>query len=382
MKIICEKARLAESIAPAMGCVSNKNTMQPIEGLRFKALGGICEVSAYDLEKGCKFLLDCEIEEEGDCIINAVKLNQIVRAMPEGDVVIEVSEQLIASITCGVRRFELHALAGSDFPLMPTLDGEKGFTVSQGRLRRMIIGTDFAVAVNDSRAMLNGAFFEATEGRLKVISCDGNRLACREFNGSVSTSVNSDISNDFGFIVPGRTLDELVKMLGDGDEETTIVATRRHAMFVIGRLIFITRLIESDYIEYDRYIPKSFKGETRVMRDELISSLESASLVTEEKISGHVRSPVRLDFSGGLIKVSTVSVAGRVYDEVQALNSGDSVEIAFNCRLLLEALRRADSDEIIIKRNSAISSIVILPADTDTEDKDENYLLLVLPTRS
>lgn len=136
MKIIFEKNKLLSAIAPMLGVVSSKNTIAAIEGIKISTKGNFCELAAFDNEKGIKNTVEAKIEEEGSYIINAGKLYQIVRVLPDGKVTITVNDRNITEISSGLSCFELHALPGDDFPVLPELSGETGFTVGQAELMK------------------------------------------------------------------------------------------------------------------------------------------------------------------------------------------------------------------------------------------------------
>ena len=159
MKIIFEKNELLGAVLPMLGVVSAKNTIAAIEGIKVATEEGGCMLSAFDNEKGMVTHVGCEVIEDGEYIIGASKLSQILRVLPDGKVTIEVNERNVVKISSGISSFELHALPGSDFPVLPELRGDREFTIGQAELRDMINKVMFAVAVNDPKPMLNGVYF-------------------------------------------------------------------------------------------------------------------------------------------------------------------------------------------------------------------------------
>ena len=381
MKITFQKHILEEVVNDSMCSVSDKNTIPVVEGIRFKTEeDGSCSITTYDLEKGFQASVECDIAEGGNYVINAQKLNRIIKFMPDRYITITVNPSCNVVITSGLSKFELHAMEGESFPSLPDLAGEVGFSVTGSILKKMISQVFFAIAVTDQRPVLCGALFQITNDQLKVVACDGNRLAIREKICTLE-STNQSGELNCSFVVPGKTLSQLLRLISD-DETVNIQLSRKHVIFRMEGKLFFSRLIDSDYIDYQRVIPKAKPINVKVDRMGLISSLERASLVTEDKALGQAKSYVRCAFEDSKLKISSVSVTGSVYDELGIEKEGDNIIIGFNCRYLLDALKAADGQIVNITLNSPLMSIVINPvAAEDAEPSDENFLYMVCPVK-
>lgn len=379
MKAIFEKSILLNAILPALGSVSGKNTIPAIEGINLNCTeDGNCIITAYDLEKGYRTEIACEVSKPGNYIINAQKLCQIVRAMPEGFITLEVDANNIARIINGKSEFEIYAMNGADFPSLPVLRSEHGFVISRGVLKNMITKTQFAVAQNDMRPELNGAFFKIEGNKMTVVSCDGNRMAIKEQITDIENKNDDESDLDMKFIIPAKTLIELMKLLSDSDETVSIRITRKYAIFMIDNVIFFSRLIENEYIDYNRFIPKTPKTFVKIDCESFLGALERASLVTEDKTMGQAKSILRCSFEDNMLKISSVSVSGKVYDEVFTEKTGDDIMLGFNCRFLLDALRSCDSEKLMLSLTSQLTGMTIAPAEPE---EDSNFTFLVLPVR-
>ncbi len=377
MKILVDKNILTEAVAPLMGAVSNKNTLAAVEGILITTNGDdACTLTSFDLEKGFRVKIPAKVIVPGSYIINGGRFNQIIRTMPEGELEIFVNDSNIVSITSGHSEFELSAINGSDFPTLPEFRSDMKFTVNQGVLRSMITKTSFAVAQNENRAALNGAYFVFSENRLKIVACDGNRLAVREQVCDV-TSVTDSVP-DVSFILPGKTLTELLKMLKDEESEIQITVTRRNAVFEAGGILFFSRLIDGEYLDYNKFIPTSCKIVAEINTESLIRSLERAFLVSEDRTLGQTKSYVKCCFTPESLLISSVSANGRVSDMLEVEGVNGSIEIGFNCRYLLDALRACATEKVRCEMNTPLSCMVIKPCG---EVEDEDFLYLVLPIR-
>lgn len=384
MRVTFEKSLLENAVNDSLCAVSDKNTYPTLECIRFKCQDGdaSCSLTTFDLNKGFLTEIPANVEIGGNYLINASKLNRIIKFLPDRSVTIDINEKNIVKVSSGRSKFELHALDGESFPNMPELDGERGFTVSCEVLKSMIGQVFFAIAVTDQRPMLCGALFQVTDGKLKIVSCDGNRLAIRETACAIGNR-NKDASDlNLSFIVPGKTLSQLTRLMTDKEDEITIILARKHVIFRLSDKVFFSRLIDSEYIDYNRVIPKATKIDVLVDRLAFISSLERASLVTEDKSLGQVKSHVKFEFENEVLKVSSESLSGSVYDEVAIEKTGEDLTIGFNCRYFLDALKSADSERIKISMTSALMSVVITSADEKNEENEKtDYLYMVCPVR-
>ena len=241
----------------------------------------------------------------------------------------------------------------------------------------MITHTAFAVSVNDTRPALNGSFFKIEGGNVTVVSCDGNRLAIKQCHCEME-KINMDEEPSMKFILPGKSLTELTKLLSDNEETVSVKLGRKHAIFFLNGYFFFTRLIEEEYVDYERYIPKTSRIFVTIACDPFIRSLERASLVTEDRTMGQAKSTLICLFEDDLLKIQSNSVTGSVYDEIPIEKTGEDLKIGFNCRHLLDALRACDVDTIKVSLTTALMSMVIQPAE---EDPDNTFLFLVLPVR-
>lgn len=378
MKIIFNKSTVMSAVAPLMCAVSGKSVLSTIEGILIEArVPDTCILTTYDLEKGVRTTIEAKVIEEGKFIINAQKFNQTIRVMGGDEITLTVDDKMSACISCGKSSHKMSALPGDDFPALPELTSDRSFITNQAVLKKMISQTSFAMAVNDQRAVLNGCFFKITDDSLMAVSCDGFKSAkCRKDTDLENKNTNGNAHLDYSFIVPVKTVNELNKLISDDEEALTqIYVTRKHIVFLIGELTFFSRLIDGNYIDYDRIMIKNHKLNIVVDKQTLVSALERAALVTEERIAGSVRSHVKLEVCEGLLKISATSASGSTYDEIAVEHDGPDLVIAFNNRFLIDSVRACDADRIRISMSSPLTSINIEPADAE-EGKEEVFMIL------
>lgn len=397
MNIICERNILNGAITPALTAVSNKGTIQSLDGLLLIAdkEAGTLVICGYDLEKGVKVTVSgdgVEINESGRIVLNAAKLSSIIRNLPDGEVYIAADDKFAVNIKGGRSEFTLHGLDAETFPLMPELAGDKNFKLSRRILKNMIASTLFAVGVNNSRPSLNGAFFEIKNNQLNVVCNDSFRIALRRSSEGLTSDSGEEL--DLSFIVPGKSLSELLKLIGDEEEPAEIELTSKHVIISFDNIIFFSRLIESEYLDYRRAISQVAPKTTAVVNTQsFLESVERAAILIDEKTE------IRLTFmkqelnienrqEAGSVQVTATGTMGKVIDECDIEIYGEDLLIAFNHRYLHEALRAAKEEKILVKLESAMKSLIILPYDEETGDNINNtdfesgkFLYLVLPVR-
>ena len=356
MKFVCGTAELSEACLNVQRAVSTKTSIPAVEGILIKAVSGQLILTGYDLELGINTAIKATVEEEGSIIINARILCDIMRKLPG----FESDARLLASIVSGNAKYSLIGMSAEEYPELPSVSGGYPIVINQGVLKDMVRQTIFAVAVNDSKVVHTGVKFDISGNILKLIAIDGFRLAVRKEN-----------IDYFSFIVPAKTLSEIMKLMNDDDGTISLGVGKRHIVFEIGSYSVVSRLLEGEFLNYESAIPPKCTTRVRVNTRDMINSIDRASLIISEKY----KSPIKCVFADNMIRLSSVTSLGTASDSVSAEIDGDDVEIGFNNKYLTDALRVADTDEVNFKLNGPVSPIIILPPEGDS------FLFLVLPVR-
>ena len=378
MKVIFNRTAIGTAVAPLMCAVSANPTNIALKGILIEAkFPDTCIMTTFDNDKGIRITVEAKVIEEGKFIINAQKFTQTLRVMEGEEVTLTVDDKLVACIFSGKSSHKMSALRGEEFPTIPDLESDRSFIVGQAVVKKMMSQISFAMGVNDQRAVLNGAYFSIEDDSIMMVSCDSFKLAkCRAKTDLVNKNTNGNEHLEYKFIVPVKTMNELHKLLSDNEEALMqIYVTRKHIVFLIGELTFFSRLVDGEYIDYNRIIVTSHRISVGIDKRELVSALERAALVTEERIAGSVRSHVKLEFAGDILKISAVSSAGSTYEEISVEHTGDDILIAFNNRYLIDSVRACSSDKIVLSMSSPLTSMNIEP-----ETKEEEIFML-LPVR-
>lgn len=364
MKISCEKALLLFGISTSFRAVSSKSTIPALEGLLLHASDTL-SITGYNLETGIKTNVSATIIEEGSIVLPARLFSEIVRKLPDNTITITVTD-LSVFIQCGQSEFTLMGLSPEDFPNLPEVDLLNSFTMEEKNLHNCLAQTGFAISDNESRPIHTGSLFEVNKEQVTIVAVDGFRLALRREN--VLTS-----QGEFSFVVPGSALSEVEKICRDGDTPVTITVGAKHILFQMDETMLVSRRLEGEFLAWKQAIPK--ENPIRLVADTkmLLQSIERVSLIINEKL----KSPLRCQFSSNELSISTKNAIGSAYDSCPITGDGESLEIGFNHRYLMDALKAAPADEICLSLSTSVSPCVISPI----EGEEENFLYMVLPVR-
>lgn len=363
MKFTVNRTDIAEAVSNIQRAVSSKTSIPALECILLTAGEGKLELCAYDLELGITTTIPARVEEPGKAALAAKIFSDIVRKTPDETITVTVDDKNISSIESGYSQFSIVATAAEEFPELPKLSDATSIKLPSSLLKSMIRQTLFAVAESDAKPIHQGSQFHIENGVLDVVSVDGYRLAKR------SEPIN--FSEELSFVVPGKTLGEILKLLKDVDDEVEVAAGRRHILFKIDNYTVISSLLEGEFLNYKAAIPPDSKTEVVVKTREIMESVERVSLL----ITDRLKSPVRCMFADNEIKLACTTTMGRAKDQLSVEMTGDSVEIGFNNRYLLDALRNTECDEVKIQLGGPLSPMKIVPKE------GENFLFLVLPVR-
>lgn len=364
MKFTCEKALLQAAILTAARAASPKSSIPVLEGLLIAADQSLT-ITGYNTETGIRTAVEAEIEEVGAIVLPARLLGDIIRKMPDEHIVFE-EKKLAVHIRGGMSEFNLQAMDADDFPQLPTVDAEYAFSLPQGHLKDMIARTHFAISDNESRPIHTGSLFEVTPDQLTLVSVDGFRLAMRREKVLESEGT-------FQFVCPGAALSEVEKICSDSMEDPVhVMMGKKHLMFKIGPCLLIARRLEGEFLAWEKAVPRQNPLRIKVDTRALLSCIDRVSLI----ISDRLKSPLRCVFGDGQLRLSTKTANGDASDVFPIEENGNELEIGFNNRYMMDALKAVPSSEVYLELSTGISPCVIAPA-----EGEENFLFMVLPVR-
>ena len=365
MKIVCDTTILSAACQNIQRSVSNKGTIAALECILVDALGDGVNLTGYDLEIGSETYIPAFVEEKGKVAINARHFCDILRLLPENKVSIETDEKNICKIKSGEAEYTIIGISADTYPDLPSVTGSFPVVIKQSLLKDMIRKTIFAVAIGEARPVHTGVKFEIEKGKITLVALDGFRLAIRreqiDFDGE-----------PVSFVVPAKTLNEIVKYADEEDGVFSIIVGKRHIVFEVSKYKIISRLLDGEFLDYKAAIPVVNNTTVRVSTRDIIECVERTSLlVSTEKI----KTPIRCLAQENEVRFSNVTSLGKAKDKCPADIDGNSIEIGFNARFMLDALKVCDEEIINIELNTSATPIIITPTDKD------NFLFLILPMR-
>jgi len=365
MKFSCEKALLQSACATVSRAAASKSPIPALEGLLIEAAGDKIKITGYDLKKAIFTTIEGNIEENGATVLTAKLFGEMIRRMPDGIVTVSSDENDNVSVRCGKNEYNFTGLAAGDYPELPNVDEMNNISLPQKTLANMLTKTLFAVSTNEVRPIYTGILFDIEDDMLTLVAVDGFRLAKR------TEKIEEGKMENCSFVVPGHTLSDIEKICSD-EGSVSISVGSKHISFEMGDTVVITRKIEGDFLNYKKSIPTAFKYTVKAIKSEFMSSIDRVAIIVSEKNS----SPVRITFNDGIIKCVSMTSVGKAQDECICEGNGEGMEIGFNDRYIMDALKAAGSDEIILCMNTPSAPFIIKAA-----DGSENFVYMVLPVR-
>ena len=354
MKFSCFKSDLVSAVSNVSRAVSTKATIPALEGVLIKAYGEKLNISGYNLEIGITTDIEATIAAEGEIVVSAKLFLDIIRRLPEEIVSVETDERMVTYITSGHANYQIVGISSVEYPDLPSFDQMDYIKINAKELREMIRQTVYAVSENMAKPIYTGSLFELEHGTFRIVAVDGCRMAIR------NESVDSDCETSF--VVPGKTQQEVLKLLTNDEDEIEIIVGKRHIMFKIKNYRVISRLIEGTFLDYRTTVPTETKTEIVINTRILIEALERMTPLNSERM----QSPVRCVLSNDEIKLSCASTVGKANDVISIPIIGEEVEVGFNNKYMLDALKNTDTDEVKIIFNGSINPVIIKPVEGDS----------------
>ncbi len=365
MIIICNRNDLLKSVGIVSKAVSVRTTMPILEDILLEAEGSSLTLLGNDLEMGIQTTIEAVVKDPGSICVNARMFSEIIRRLPDDDVKLDTSDEHHMTIECARSKFTIGTLPGRDFPRLPEVENGRQMLIPQSVLRDMISNTIFSIAPeNSGRPILTGELFDVRGGYLYLVAVDGFRISMRR------TMVQSE--EDFKVTVPGKALNEINKILeNEEDSLAEISFTGKHALFKMNNTIVLTRLLEGNFLNYERNLAMEFQTKVVINRKDLLDSVDRAALISRESKN----SPIRLEIQEDTMIITSNAENGTAREEVPLSLDGEPLTIAFNPRYYLEALKAAGEEEIMIQYSSSLTPCII------QSKESEDYKYFILPIR-
>lgn len=362
MKIVCSKSNLVKGVSIVSKAVPSKTTMPILECILIDATTDLIKLTANDMELGIQTEIEGEIIDRGMIAIDAKIFSEIVRKLPDNDVVIETDENLQTIITCEKAKFNISGKPGEEFSYLPIIEKDDSIEISQFTLKEVIRQTIFSISDTESNKMMTGELFEIKDNILRVISLDGHRISIRKIE------LKDDVNNK-KLIVPGKTLIEISKILsGEAESMVNISYTNNHIVFEFDKSIVVSRLIEGEYFKIDQMLSNDYDTKVRINKKELLSCIDRATLLVKEGD----KKPIIITIGDEVMELKIKSQIGSMDEEIFINKEGKDLMIGFNPKFLIDALRVIDDEEVTLYLMNAKAPCFI-------KDEEESYIYLILP---
>ena len=368
MKFICEREKLLKAINSVVRGVASKTTMPILEGILIQTNDNEIKLTTYDLEIRIEYVIESEVEEQGNTVVNAIMFSEIIRKLPDTQISITLNENNLLVIECEGSLYKLATMNPEEFPELPKINIESSIQLDQKTLKSMIRKTIFAVSIEENRPIFTGCLFAINDNKLNVVAVDGFRLAW-------TSNFLENKSSDFKAVIPGKTLNEVNKIILDSYDFIKIGVSKNQALFEMENCKIVTRLLDGEFLNYKSVIPQNWETRIRVNRRDIQECFERVSLISASSTEKEKKYPVKINIEVGKITISCTNQTGDAKEELFIETEGKDLEAGFNPKYFLDALKVIDDEEIFINFGTSISPCIIKPIE------NEDYTYMILPIR-
>lgn len=368
MKIVCYKDKIIKAINSVVKGVASKTTMPILEGILIQTNDNEIKLTTYDLEIGIEYIMECDVEEQGSTVVNAIMFSEIIRKLPDTEIHISVNENNLLEIECEGSHYKLATMNPEEFPELPKIEIENSIEIDQNVLKNMIRKTIFATSTEESRPIFTGCLFEIENNKLSLVAVDGFRLALR-------TIFLTKQTNDFNAVIPGKTLVEVNKILSDSFEPVKIGVSKNQALFEMDNCKIVTRILDGEFLNYKNVIPSNWETRIRVNKNNIQNSFERISLISASSMEKEKKYPVKVQVDIGKVVISCTNQTGDAKEELFVSTEGKNLEAGFNPKYFLDALKAIEDEDVFIEFGSSISPCLV----KSIENND--YVYMILPIR-
>ena len=365
MKFSCSRNDLLNALTIVSKGVSTRSTMDVLQGILFTVYDNKLRLTATDLEIGVKTEIPAQTQNDGEIILNAALITDVIRKLSGEEVYFESDEKNRVKIESLLSEFVLNGLPVQDFPDFPKISEEYSFEISPVLLREMIRSTKDSVALSESIPVHTGIKLEVDQKNIRMISLDGYRLALRR------GELEKGVDDDFSVIIPGNALKELFKLLAGIEEPVKVEFSKSQIFFKLGETVFTSRLLEGEFVSYEGIIPKQSTTDVVISNQSLLQRCERAALLAK----AGKNNLIKMDFEPDQLTITSNADVGGVHEVIKIENSGETLKIAFNSKFFIDALKVIDDDKIRIGLTTPYGPAVVVPVE------GSSYTYMILPVR-
>ncbi|MDX1806795.1 MAG: DNA polymerase III subunit beta [Paenisporosarcina sp.] len=377
MKFEIMRHRLIEGLNDVMKAVSSKTTIPILTGIKIEVTEEGLRLTGSDSDITIQTFIKTEengeqvirVIEEGSIVLQARMFNEIIRKLPTNDVELEVTEHYQTHIRSGKSEFHLIGLDASEYPLVPEIQDDRQFVIPADLLKSIVRETVFAISTSESRPILTGVHWNVKNGELVCIATDSHRLARRK------TTLEQMPEGDYSVVIPGKSLNELSKIIGDSSDPVHIVMTNQQVLFKTAAVFFYSRLLEGTYPDTSRLIPNEFNTSVTIDGKALFQAIDRASLLAREERNNIVRFT---SLKNNVVEISSSSAEiGQVEEEIQTtLVEGEELNISFSAKYMMDALKAVGGQDVKVQFIGAMRPFIL------NSVHDDAVLQLIVPVRT
>ena len=368
MRVICEKEKILKGISSVINGVASKTTMPILEGILIQTNDNELKLTSYDLEIGIEYILEANVEEQGNTVVNATMFSEIIKRLPSTEIKFSINSNNLLEIECEGSLYKLATMNPDEFPELPRINVDNSIEIEQTTLKNMIRKTIFAVSTEENRPIFTGCLFEVTDNKLNVVAVDGYRLA-------IKSNVLNEAANSFSSVIPGKTLNEVNKIISDSFDTVKIGISRNQALFEMENCKIVTRLLDGEFLKYSNTIPQNWETRVKVNKSNIQNCFERILLISASSIEKEKKYPVKINIEVGKVTISCANQTGDAKEEIYVDTEGKELEIGFNPRFFLDALKAIDDEEVYIEFGTNRSPCIIKPIE------DGDYIYMILPIK-
>ena len=362
MKLICSKANLLKGVNIVSKAVPTRTTMAILECILIDASTNEIKLMANDMELGIETKIEGEIVERGVIALDAKIFSEMVRKLPDNDVTIETDSSFKTVISCEKSKFNIIGKSVDDFSYIPYIERNDSIVISQFTLKEVIRQTIFSISDNDNNKIMTGELFEINDNQLKVVSLDGHRISIRTI----------ELKNHYEnkkVIVPGKTLQEISKIIpGSAEEDVIIYISDNHIVFEFETTTVVSRLIEGEYFKIDQMLSSDYETKVKINKRELLNCIDRSTLLVKEGD----KKPIIMNITDGNMELKINSFIGSMNEDIDIEKDGKDIMIGFNPKFFIDALRVIDEEEVSLYMVNPKAPCFI-------KDEEGTYTYLILP---
>jgi len=370
MKFKISRSNLFKTLSHLQGIVDKKNSLPILANILIEAKDNHLILSSTDMDISIIEKIDCDVLEDGATTINSQILYDIVRKIDDNSEIEIISNNgKLLTLRSRGSRFSLACLPKEDFPIIEKDNSGTDIILNSKILFKLIDKTKFAISNEETRYFLNGLYFNVTKEDNKnivtLVGTDGHRLA------KLSHEINEQIDQVSGVIIPKKTIYELSKLLSEFDSDVNISISSNKIVFILGDIIFISKLIDGSFPDYKRVIPNDNKNILKINRDKLLSAVDRVSTIANEK------SPViKFKLLQNVLNLNTINTeSSTASEDLDISYEGDEIEIGFNSKYIMDIVNNLEDSEISMNLKDNTSPVIA------QENSNTNLVYVLMPMR-